>query len=76
MKKWMMLTLGEPDPIKLIFGGPSVLFPPGAGGNLPFSSKDTSGLQKMRTVLLIILEVEWTRLDMIQGGKSQFEVLT
>ena len=61
----MILTLGGPDPIKLIFGGPPVLFLPGAGGNPPFSSKNTSGLQKMRTVLLIILEVGWTRLDKI-----------
>ena len=30
-----------------------------------FSSKNTSGLQKMRAVLLIILEVGWTRLDKI-----------
>ena len=65
MKKINDIDRGGPDPIKLIFGGPSVLFPPGAGGNPPFSSKITSGLQKMRTVLLIILEVEWTRLDKI-----------
>lgn len=61
----MIMTLGGPDPIKLIFGGASGLFPPGAGGNPPFSSKNTSGLQKMRAVLLVILEVEWTRLDKI-----------
>ena len=45
----MILTLGGPDPIKLIFGGPSVLLPPGAGGNPPFHrthkwpSKDARG---------------------------------
>ena len=30
-----------------------------------FDQKNTSGLQKMRAVLLIILEVGWTRLDKI-----------
>ena len=29
----------------------------------------------MRAVLLIILEVGWTRLDKMQGGEGRFEVL-
>mgnify|MGYP004300093517 CR=1 FL=1 len=36
-----------------------------AGGNPLISSKNMNGLQKMRAVLLIILEVERTRLDKI-----------
>ena len=59
------IDLGGTGPHQVDFRRPSVLFPPGAGGNPPFSSKNTSGLQKMRTVLLVILEVEWTRLDKI-----------
>ena len=59
------IDLGRTGPHQVCFRGPSVLFPPGAGGNPPFSSKNTSGLQKMRAVLLIIFEVERTRLDKI-----------
>ena len=44
-----------------------------AGGNPSISSKNRNGLQKMRAVPLIILRVEWTRLDKILGGRNQFE---
>ena len=64
------------DPHQVYFRGAISFVPSGCRWKPTVFIKNTSGLQKMRTVLLIILEVEWTRLDKILEGKSRFEGFT
>ena len=59
------IDLGGTGPHQVDFRGAISFVPSGCWWKPTVFIKNTSGLQKMRTVLLIILEVERTRLDKI-----------
>ena len=62
------VDLGGTGPHQVDFRGATSFVPSGCWCKPTVFIKNTRGLQKMRTVLLIILEVEWTPLDKISEG--------